>query len=323
MRLSASWSNESTSWTTDMENYSEDTEANKSKKQSRRSDVVKRMMSAYKEKKRKEKIEKLAGDDQHWSGLSWKGTSKTGVCLPPYFGSQSINLYPRARVLILGFKKHPTGGITAHEAHSPLNRTHHGKICRTRPIPRVTYLKKTLFIAIASFLSLPAQSQSLIDNYNTQQQQKREEKRIFSKNELLAKRCDKLYIPREFSTKLPDGNYLVTYCVNDNYVVGCALKYPTKSVQCLIEGVAGQKIIRDNRYIQFQAADGKLYGYGCFINDCTPQSTARQIIGDLMPAGEARRVSNFYTNDRGVEFTNKKLAIPTIVYWYNQLTEEV
>ena len=105
MRLSASWSNENTNWTNDMENYSEDTEANKSKKQSRRSDIVKRMMSAYKKKKRADKIKKLAADDQHWSGLSWQGTSKTRVCLPPYFGSQSINLYPRARVLILGFKK--------------------------------------------------------------------------------------------------------------------------------------------------------------------------------------------------------------------------
>jgi len=53
-----------------MENYSEDTEANKSKKQSRRSDIVKRMMSAYKKKKRADKIKKLAADDQHWSGLS-------------------------------------------------------------------------------------------------------------------------------------------------------------------------------------------------------------------------------------------------------------
>jgi len=52
-----------------MENYSEDTEANKQKKPSRRSDVIKRMMSAYKKKKRKEKIEKLVGDDNHWSGL--------------------------------------------------------------------------------------------------------------------------------------------------------------------------------------------------------------------------------------------------------------
>jgi len=53
-----------------MENYSEDTEANKSKKQSRRSDIVKRMMSAYKKKKRADKIKKLEGDDQHWQGLS-------------------------------------------------------------------------------------------------------------------------------------------------------------------------------------------------------------------------------------------------------------
>lgn len=53
-----------------MENYSEDTESNKSKKQSRRSDIVKRMMSAYKKKKRADKLKKLVGDEQHWSGLS-------------------------------------------------------------------------------------------------------------------------------------------------------------------------------------------------------------------------------------------------------------
>jgi len=53
-----------------MENYSEDTEANKQKKPPRRSDVVKRMMSAYKKKLRARKIQKLSGDDKLWSGLS-------------------------------------------------------------------------------------------------------------------------------------------------------------------------------------------------------------------------------------------------------------
>lgn len=46
---------------------------------------------------------------------------KNGGMPTPYFGSQSINLYPRARVLILGLKKHPTGGVsppTRHILHS-------------------------------------------------------------------------------------------------------------------------------------------------------------------------------------------------------------
>jgi hypothetical protein len=33
-------------------------------------DTIKRMMSAYKKRKRKEKIEKLMSKDNHWKGLS-------------------------------------------------------------------------------------------------------------------------------------------------------------------------------------------------------------------------------------------------------------
>ena len=324
MSLSASWSNESISWTTDMENYSEDTEANKSKKQSRRSDVVKRMMSAYKKKKRKEKIEKLASDDNHWSGLSWSHTSRKGVCLPPYFGSQSINLYPRARVLILGLKKHPTGGITAHETHSPRYRTHHGKILITRRSPRVTYLKRILFIAIASFLSLPAQSQSLIDNFNSGQQLERERKRVFSKNLALVKRCDKLFSHPEIDAE----KYLHTICVNDNYVVSCLTKYPKKLADCDIAGVIGRKTISQGDYagkgfVQWQITGNKIYIYACPIDNCTSRTTIRNFSGELRSMSEARRVSNYYTNDIGVEFADEKPTLPTIVDWDNWLTEAV
>lgn len=47
----------------------EDSEMKASRKQSR-SDTVRRIMNAYKRLKRKRKIEKLLGDDNHWKGLS-------------------------------------------------------------------------------------------------------------------------------------------------------------------------------------------------------------------------------------------------------------
>lgn len=39
---------------------------NEAKKNDR---VAKRMLNAYRKRKRQEKIEKLAGDDKHWKGL--------------------------------------------------------------------------------------------------------------------------------------------------------------------------------------------------------------------------------------------------------------
>lgn len=36
----------------------------------KRLDIVKRMLSAYKKRKREKKIDKLLGNDKHWQGLS-------------------------------------------------------------------------------------------------------------------------------------------------------------------------------------------------------------------------------------------------------------
>ena len=39
-------------------------------KRKKRLDTIKRMVDAYNKRKRKEKVEKLMGDDNHWKGLS-------------------------------------------------------------------------------------------------------------------------------------------------------------------------------------------------------------------------------------------------------------
>lgn len=52
-----------------MNNIQEDSEGKKKKKPSSRADVVKRMLNAYKERKREAKIDKLQSRSDLWQGL--------------------------------------------------------------------------------------------------------------------------------------------------------------------------------------------------------------------------------------------------------------
>lgn len=54
-----------------MNNIQEDSEEGKKKKPSSRADVVKRMLNAYKERKREAKINKLQSRSDLWKGLEW------------------------------------------------------------------------------------------------------------------------------------------------------------------------------------------------------------------------------------------------------------
>ena len=58
-----------------MNNIQEDSEGKK-KKPSSRADVVKRMLNAYKEREREEKIDKLQSRSDLWQGLEWVAYEK-------------------------------------------------------------------------------------------------------------------------------------------------------------------------------------------------------------------------------------------------------